>query len=125
MTEPISSPLRGAERAAADPMLSSNPASPRRFSIEDAVGAVAMALLALITFTNVVVRYLTNESFAWSEEVSVSLMVILTLVAGSAAVVRDRHIRIAPRSRTCRRGDHRGRPRAGDRHFPRGFARSA
>jgi TRAP-type C4-dicarboxylate transport system permease small subunit len=94
MTEPISSPLRGAERAAADPMLSSNPASPRRFSIEDAVGAVAMALLALITFTNVVVRYLTNESFAWSEEVSVSLMVILTLVAGSAAVVRDRHIRI-------------------------------
>jgi len=72
MTEPISSPLRGAERAAADPMLSSNPASPRRFSIEDAVGAVAMALLALITFTNVVVRYLTNESFAWSEEVSVS-----------------------------------------------------
>ncbi|MEO6271537.1 MAG: TRAP transporter small permease [Lautropia sp.] len=65
-----------------------------RRRIEDAVGAVAMALLALITFTNVVVRYLTNESFAWSEELSVSLMVVLTLVAGSAAVVRDRHIRI-------------------------------
>ena len=69
------------------------PADNRR-RIEDAVGAVAMALLALITFTNVVVRYLTNESFAWSEELSVSLMVVLTLVAGSAAVVRDRHIRI-------------------------------
>lgn len=53
-----------------------------------------MALMAIITFTNVVVRYLTNESFAWSEELSVSLMVILTLVAGSAAVTRDRHIRI-------------------------------
>ena len=53
-----------------------------------------MALMAIITFANVVVRYLTNESFAWSEEISISLMVILTLVAASAAVVRDRHIRI-------------------------------
>ena len=70
------------------------PFADNRRRIEDHVGALAMALLALITFTNVVVRYLTNESFAWSEEISVSLMVILTLVAGSAAVVRDRHIRI-------------------------------
>lgn len=53
-----------------------------------------MALLALITFANVLVRYLTDESFAWSEELSVSLMVILTMVAASAAVARDRHIRI-------------------------------
>ena len=65
-----------------------------RRQVEDGVGAVAMALMAIITFTNVVVRYLTNESFAWSEEISISLMVILTLVAASAAVVRDRHIRI-------------------------------
>lgn len=70
------------------------PFADNRRRIEDHLGAVAMALLALITFTNVVVRYLTNESFAWSEEISVSLMVILTLVAGSAAVARDRHIRI-------------------------------
>ena len=70
------------------------PFSDNRLRIEDHVGALAMALLALITFANVVVRYLTNESFAWSEEISVSLMVILTLVAGSAAVARDRHIRI-------------------------------
>jgi TRAP-type C4-dicarboxylate transport system permease small subunit len=66
----------------------------KRLRIEDHLGALAMGLLALITFANVVVRYLTNESFAWSEEISVSLMVILTLVACSAAVVRDRHIRI-------------------------------
>ena len=62
--------------------------------IEDWIGAVAMLALALITFVNVVVRYLTNQSFAWSEEISISLMVVLTLVAGSAAVLRDRHIRI-------------------------------
>ena len=62
--------------------------------IEDWIGAAAMLALALITFVNVVVRYLTNQSFAWSEEISISLMVVLTLVAGSAAVLRDRHIRI-------------------------------
>jgi TRAP-type C4-dicarboxylate transport system permease small subunit len=62
--------------------------------IEDWIGAAAMGVLALITFLNVLVRYLTDQSFAWSEEISVSLMVVLTLVAGSAAVLRDRHIRI-------------------------------
>lgn len=61
---------------------------------EDWVGAVAMALLAAITFANVIVRYFTSESFAWSEELSVSLMVVLTMVAASAAVARDRHIRV-------------------------------
>ena len=67
---------------------------PRRFLPEDWVGALSMALLALITFTNVVVRYFTSESFAWSEEVSIWLMVVVTMVAAGAAVVRDRHIRI-------------------------------
>ena len=66
----------------------------RRYLPEDWLGAIAMALLTLITFTNVLVRYLTNESFAWSEELSISLMLILTLVAAGAAVARDRHIRI-------------------------------
>jgi len=66
----------------------------RRYLPEDWVGGAAMALLALITFANVVMRYLTNESFAWTEELSVSLMVILTMVAAGGAVLRDRHIRI-------------------------------
>jgi len=68
-------------------------AAPRRLP-EDWAGALSMALLTLITFANVLVRYFTNESFAWSEEVSVWLMVVVTMVAASAAVVRDRHIRI-------------------------------
>jgi len=40
------------------------------------------------------VRYFTNQSFAWTEEFSVFLMIVLSLVAGSAAVARNRHIRI-------------------------------
>jgi TRAP-type C4-dicarboxylate transport system permease small subunit len=35
-----------------------------------------------------------TSSFAWTEEFSVFLMILLALVAGSAAVARDRHIRI-------------------------------
>lgn len=53
-----------------------------------------MSALALITFANVLVRYFTDASFAWTEEFSVFLMIVLALVGGSAAVARDRHIRI-------------------------------
>jgi len=61
---------------------------------EDWIGAAAMAVLALITFANVLTRYFTNESFAWTEEISISLMVVLTMVASAAASARNRHIRI-------------------------------
>ena len=73
--------------------------------IEDWLTVIVMGLLALITFANVVVRYFTNQSFAWTEEFSIFLMIVLALVAGSAAVARNRQIRIeyfaegGPRSR--------------------------
>ncbi|MDM0114615.1 TRAP transporter small permease [Variovorax sp. J22R133] len=63
-------------------------------AIEDWATVVIMGLLACITFANVLVRYFTNSSFAWTEEFSVFLMILLAMVAGSAAVARDRHIRI-------------------------------
>lgn len=63
-------------------------------AIEDWLTVIIMALLALITFANVLVRYFTSASFAWTEEVSVFLMIVLAMVAGSAAVARNRHIRI-------------------------------
>ena len=53
-----------------------------------------MGALALITFGNVIARYFTSQSFAWTEELSVFLMIVLALVGSSAAVARDRHIRI-------------------------------
>ena len=62
--------------------------------IEDVVGALAMGALCLITFINVLVRYLTDGSFAWTEEISIFLMMAMSLVAGAAAVARDKHIRI-------------------------------
>ncbi len=70
------------------------PSEPRSLRIEDWLTVLVMGALALITFVNVLVRYFTNSSFAWTEEFSVFLMIVLALVAGSAAVARDRHIRI-------------------------------
>ena len=75
--------------------------------IEDWLTVIVMALLALITFANVLVRYFTDQSFAWTEEFSVFLMIVLALVAGSASVARNRQIRIeyfadsGPASPTC------------------------
>ena len=63
-------------------------------AIEDWLTVIVMALLALITFANVLVRYLTDQSFAWTEEFSIFLMIVLALVAGSAAVARNHQIRI-------------------------------
>ncbi len=62
--------------------------------IEDWLTVIVMGALALITFANVIARYFTNQSFAWTEEFSVFLMIVLALVGSSAAVARDRHIRI-------------------------------
>ena len=62
--------------------------------IEDWLTVCVMGSLALITFANVLARYFTNQSFAWTEEFSVFLMIVLALVGSCAAVARDRHIRI-------------------------------
>jgi len=63
-------------------------------AIEEAIAAAAMAAIVLITFANVVVRYFTDESFAFTEEFSVFLMVVLAFAGASAAFVRNRHIRV-------------------------------
>jgi TRAP-type C4-dicarboxylate transport system permease small subunit len=62
--------------------------------LEEALAAGAMALLCIITMANVVVRYLTNISFAFTEEISVWLMVVMTLVGAAGAFVKGHHISI-------------------------------
>jgi TRAP-type C4-dicarboxylate transport system permease small subunit len=62
--------------------------------IEEFFAALSMALICLITFANVVVRYFTDESFAFTEEFSVFLMVVLTFVGASAAFARNSNIRV-------------------------------
>lgn len=63
--------------------------------IEEVLAGAAIGILGLITFANVVVRYLTNFSFAFTEEFSIILMVIMALLGASSAVAKSGHIRIA------------------------------
>lgn len=62
--------------------------------VEEALGAAAMAIICLISFGNVVVRYATNYSFAFTEEFSVFLLAFMTFVGASAAFASNEHIRI-------------------------------
>ncbi|WP_235924635.1 TRAP transporter small permease [Roseomonas harenae] len=63
-------------------------------TLEGALAALAMAALAIITFANVLVRYFTSISFAFTEEYSVAIMVVLTFLGTAAAFASDRHIRM-------------------------------
>lgn len=62
--------------------------------LEERLGAVTLAVLLLITLANVVVRYLTSQSFAWTEEISVFLLLVMTLAGSACAATADSHIRI-------------------------------
>jgi TRAP-type C4-dicarboxylate transport system permease small subunit len=70
------------------------PARSRRWRPEDVVATACMALLVAITFANVVVRYLTDRSFAWTEELSVALMVVMVFAGAASAASRDAHLRV-------------------------------
>ena len=63
-------------------------------TVERVLLAVAMGAMALITAANVAARYLTNVSLAVTEEYSVVLMVIVTLVGAALATAAGRNIRV-------------------------------
>lgn len=72
-----------------------NPRTRLPLKIEEVLLAATMAAIALITGANVVTRYTTNMSLAFTEEYSVALMVALALIGTSLAMAGGRHIRIA------------------------------
>ena len=62
--------------------------------IEETIAGITIGLLALITFANVVVRYATNFSFAFTEEFSIFLMVFMALVGASSVMAKGGHLNI-------------------------------
>lgn len=62
--------------------------------LERLLATLALLIIGLISLANVVVRYLTGGSFAFTEEFSVFLLVVLTFAGASVALRRHRHIRI-------------------------------
>lgn len=51
-------------------------------------------IISLSSLANVVVRYFTDASFAFTEKISVFLLVILTFAGATVAMRSNRHIRI-------------------------------
>lgn len=70
------------------------PPRDRLLPIERLISALAMAGICFISFANVLARYVSNYSFAFTEEYSVFLMVLLTFVGSSAAIARRAHMRV-------------------------------
>ena len=66
----------------------------RKRTVEDWIAVLSMALLCVITMGNVLVRYFSDQSFAWTEEISVFLLVVMTMAGAAAAAARDNHVRI-------------------------------
>lgn len=62
--------------------------------VEEVLGVACMVGLVFITLGNVLTRYLTDESFAWTEEISIFLIVVMTLAGAAGVAAHDRHIRI-------------------------------
>jgi TRAP-type C4-dicarboxylate transport system permease small subunit len=63
---------------------------PSRF--EEVLCAILFAVMAVITFMNVISRYLLNYSFAFTEELVVSFFVWLTLLGASIAFRENAHL---------------------------------
>ena len=62
--------------------------------IEEVLGVACMVVLVVLTLGNVLTRYLTDASFAWTEEISIFLIVVMTLAGAASIAARDGHIRI-------------------------------
>ncbi|HJV92572.1 MAG TPA: TRAP transporter small permease [Azonexus sp.] len=63
-------------------------------AVERFLMAVSMGLLCLLTMANVLVRYFTDISFAFTEEISVALLVVMSLIGASHAFATNHHIAI-------------------------------
>ena len=66
----------------------------RPWRLEEVLATAAIALMTLITFANVVLRYVSDVSIGWTEEVSVFLMLLMVFAGAAAAAFHDQHIRV-------------------------------
>lgn len=71
------------------------------------LAALALVIIALISLGNVITRYITGGSLAFTEELSVFLLVVLTLAGATVALRRNGHIRIGMLERALPPGPRR------------------
>lgn len=61
-------------------------------NIEEFLCAVMLLFITTIAFANVLVRYLTNGSLAFTEELIINLFVWITVFGGAIAFKRNAHL---------------------------------
>lgn len=60
--------------------------------IEDIICAIALGVMTILTFANVVARYVFSASFSFSEEITTYLFVLLSLIGSASAARRKAHL---------------------------------
>lgn len=61
---------------------------------EEALGAVVMAVMVTLTFVNVVTRYVIVYPLAFTEEITISMFVWVTLLGVSIAFRKNAHLAV-------------------------------
>lgn len=61
-------------------------------NLEEIIVVFALAVMTILTFTNVVTRYVFNFSMNFAEEISTYLFVLLSLFGASIALKRGAHL---------------------------------
>ncbi len=69
-------------------------AEKKKFKLDELIGAFLLAVMSLITFVNVVNRYFFSKSLAFSEEITVSLFVWITLLGIAMAFRRGNNLQM-------------------------------
>ncbi len=75
--------------------------------LERWLGSLALAIISLISLGNVITRYVTGGSLAFTEEFSVFLLVVLTFAGAAVALRRNGHIRVGLLERALPPGPRR------------------
>lgn len=60
--------------------------------IEHTVLVISLAIMSIITFVNVLSRYFLSSSFAFTEEVTVNLFVLITFLGAAVGIKRKSHL---------------------------------
>lgn len=62
---------------------------------EEILGSLLLGVMVTIAFVNVVVRYLTSFSFAWTEELTINFFVWITMLGIARAYRTGQHLAMA------------------------------
>ena len=60
--------------------------------IEEVLCVIALVIMTVLTFANVIARYVFSASFSFSEEITTSLFVLLSLLGSAVAARRKAHL---------------------------------